>query len=338
MSTAQAYEEALTSLVVNSGRPSAEVTIVGTASVGTQRTTLFIEIADDAGVSRAVAQISLDIISSALPTQEAALLGLAANRGVPVPRVLAVTDALPGIGQPALITSHVDGLVVPRQILRSHAEHGAGDRLAVACGSALGRLHGIDTRLVPSDLDRLSADDPYLDYCQRLTASLDELPIPYPVIRLGINWLARNPPQPPASEALVHGDFRTGNIIVGEGRLEAVVDWELAHVGDPMEDPAYLCMRTWRFGNDEHPCGGFGALPALRDAYESCGGSWRDDAFHWWMTARTAWWAIGLARQAAAFCDGDTDSIVLAASGRRVPELEYDLLNLISDDNPMTAR
>ncbi len=112
-----------------------------------------------------------------------------------------------------------------------------------------------------------------------------------------------------------------------------MVDWELAHVGDPMEDLAYLCLRTWRFGNDQLPVGGFGPLDALRWAYESAGGTWREDAFRWWMAARTAWWACGLAAQAAAFTAGLTDSIVLAASGRRVPELEYDLLNLIDPSN-----
>ena len=56
-----------------------------------------------------------------------------------------------------------------------------------------------------------------------------------------------------------------------------------------------------------------------------------DDAIHWWSVARCAWWAIGLAGQAAAFTSGLTDAITLAASGRRVPELEYDLLRLITD-------
>ncbi len=311
---------------------------MGTASVGTQRTTLFIEVADRAGPLRAVAQISLNIIPAAPASHQASLLGLAAEAGVPVPHVLAVTDALPGIDRPALMTTHVDGLTIPRQVLRSHTDHNTGDRLAAACGEALGRLHGIDPGTLPPDLDRLAACDPYLDYCDRLTLSLDELPTAHPAIRLGINWLQRNPPRPAAAQTLVHGDFRTGNIIVEHGRLAAVIDWELAHVGDPMEDPAYLCMRTWRFGNDSRHCGGFGSLRALREAYESRGGFWRDDAFHWWMTARTAWWAIGLAQQAAAFSIGETDSIVHAASGRRVPELEYDLLKLISDNKPAMKR
>jgi len=334
MTTPEEYEKALTALLVDSGRTSARVRITGTASLGTQRATLYVDIdidmADGAEPVRAVAQIKDDIISSAPTTQEAALLRLAASAGAPVPQVLAATDSLPGIGQPALVTARVDGLSIPRQILRSLTDSAAGDQLAAACGEALARIHAIDTRTLPAELDRLSPIDPYNDYSDRLEETLDELPVPYPAIRLGINWLRRNPPPPAESPTLVHGDFRNGNILVSEGRLEAVLDWELSHVGDPMEDLAYLCMRTWRFGNDSLICGGFGSLVALQSAYEASGGTWRDDAFHWWSVARSVWWATGLAQQAAAFSRGDTDSIVLAASGRRVPELEYDLLNLIS--------
>ena len=102
-----------------------------------------------------------------------------------------------------------------------------------------------------------------------------------------------------------------------------------AHVGDPMEDLAYLCMRWWRFGNDRLPVGGFGRIETLRGAFEQAGGTWNQASYEWWTIARTAWWGIGLAGQAAAFADGRSTSIVHAASGRRVAELEYDLLRLI---------
>ena len=75
----------------------------------------------------------------------------------------------------------------------------------------------------------------------------------------------------------------------------------------------------------------FGSVDALRRGYEAAGGVWRQDAFDWWLAARSAWWAIGLAQQGAAFRAGLTTSIVHAASGRRVPELEYDLLTLIRE-------
>ena len=80
--------------------------------------------------------------------------------------------------------------------------------------------------------------------------------------------------------------------------------------------------------------GGFGALADLRDAYLAAGGVWRADAFHWWQVARTTWWCLALRLQADAFVAGTSSSLVLAASGRRTAELEYDLLTLIRPDGP----
>lgn len=325
-------EEALAELLVAHGWHDPEVVVTGAASVGAQRSTLLIDIAVEGEVTPAVAQLSSGIIAAVPATVESAVIELAATAGVPAPRVLAATDSLSGTGQPAQVVSREAGLSIPRRVLRAVAELGTGPALAEECGSALAKLHGLDPSVAPPGLDRLDDDDPFGDYCDGLTATLDELPLPQPAIRLGVEWLRRNPPSRPQRPAIVHADFRTGNLLVENGRLSAVLDWELAHVGDPMEDLAYLCLRTWRFRNDGLPVGGFGPLDALRSGYEAGGGTWRGDAFRWWMAARTAWWACGLCAQAAAFSAGLTDSIVLAASGRRVPELEYDLLNLI--DSP----
>jgi len=188
---------------------------------------------------------------------------------------------------------------------------------------------------VPSRAERLDAADPALAYLDSLHDWLERLDTPHPTLRFGINWLHNHRPAAPSHLALVHADFRNGNLIIGppsedQGWLRAVLDWEVAHVGDPMEDLAYLCLRTWRFGSDQ-PVGGFGSIAALREHYEANGGQWRQDAFDWWTIARTVWWGLGLAGQAAAFLRGDSSSIVHAASGRRVVELEYDMLNLIGD-------
>ena len=328
----RATERALADLLTAHGWHDPVVAITGAASVGAQRSTLLIDIESEDEIIPAVAQLSSGIIAAVPATVESAVIELARTSGVPAPLVLAATDALAGTGQPAQVVSREPGLSIPRQVLRSVSELGTGAELAGECGTALARLHGIAVGAAPPGLDRLDEGDPFGYYCDGLAATLDDLPLPHPTIRLGVEWLRRNPPSFPQRQTIVHADFRTGNLLVDDGRLSAVLDWELAHVGDPMEDLAYLCLRTWRFGNDELPVGGFGPLDALRWAYEAGNGTWREDAFRWWMAARTAWWACGLAAQAAAFTAGLTDSIVLAASGRRVPELEYDLLNLIETE------
>ncbi|MCH2097910.1 MAG: phosphotransferase, partial [Pseudomonadales bacterium] len=128
---------------------------------------------------------------------------------------------------------------------------------------------------------------------------------------------------------IVHGDVRNGNIIVAPDGLAAVLDWELAKIGDPMEDLAWLCLRCWRFGEDAIEVGGFGARETLVDAYSTLGGSFDPVAFHWWKVLGTMRWGLGLAGQAAQHLSGAFSNIVMAASGRRVAELEYDLLTLL---------
>ena len=204
-------------------------------------------------------------------------------------------------------------------------DEAAGESLAHQCGEAFARLHTIGEAQAPASLPRLS----HTAYVDDLEAKLDALDNVRPAVRAGLAWLRANP-VPEAPITLVHADFRNGNMVVDDNGLAAVLDWELAQVTDPMQDLAWMC-RTWRFGNDAKPVGGFGSVAALRSGYESAGGSWRDDAIHWWSVAmclvgdRPRWSGYRINQR------GLTDAIMLAASGRRVPELEYDLLRLITD-------
>ena len=224
-----------------------------------------------------------------------------------------------------MVVERIDGRTIPRHILRALDDGLDGESLAHQCGEAIARIHSVPSTELPADLESISPDV----FIARHTELLELLPSPRPAIRYGLRWLADHPIDA-VETSLVHGDFRNGNIIVDEG-LAAVLDWELCQFSDPMQDLAWICTRTWRFGNDDRPVGGFGSFASLRSGYEAAGGSIRLDALHWWMVARAVWWAIGLANQGVAFTSGLTDSIVLAASGRRVPELEYDLLRLIAD-------
>lgn len=293
------------------------VSVTGAASLGAQRGTFMIEIGGSGGRT-AVAQVSsgpLDVTSVDL---EARLIQHAARVGVRVPEVLA-WDVEAGV----IISERVDGETIPRRILRmTAADETLGRRLVRDCGHSLAVLHGAPVQ----GFSELPDQSEPTCYVETLTDLVDSLEAPNPSFRLGLRWLARNAPERSRSACLVHGDFRNGNIIVDQNGLAAVLDWELAHLGDPMEDLAWICLRTWRFGEDANEVGGFGRLESLREAYEEAGGTFRPEAFRWWTAARTLWWAVGLARQAKAFVDGDTTSIVLAASGRRVVELEYDLL------------
>ena len=129
---------------------------------------------------------------------------------------------------------------------------------------------------------------------------------------------------------MVHGDFRIGNVIFGPEGLRAVLDWELAHVGDPFDDLGWLCVRSWRFGADGNPVGGLCERERFFAAYERAGGGRVDaTAVRWWETFGNLKWAIMCIMQAKTFLDGAVRSVELASLGRRVAEMELELLALM---------
>jgi len=300
-----------------------EVRVTGAASVGANRRTLFLEVIQRDETTKAVAQIAGNVLDGAEVENEARLLRAAEQAGVVVPHLLAVDTEMGTI-----ISEHVEGESIPRRVLRLvEAQSDLGSKLTSDCGTALAKIHQIPTNDL-RNLQDLAASNRYADEMDRL---LESLTTPHPTFRLGVRWLRRHEMAGVPKPIIVHGDFRLGNFLVSDRGISAVLDWELVHLGDPMEDLAWLCLRTWRFGADDLVVGGFGSLEELRSAYEGAGGTWRREAFQWWTVARTLWWGLGLARQTQAYMDGDSNSIVLAASGRRVVELEYDLLRLMED-------
>jgi len=131
---------------------------------------------------------------------------------------------------------------------------------------------------------------------------------------------------------VVHGDFRLGNLIVDESGLAAVLDWELVHRGDPLEDLGWFCVRAWRFGEDTRPAAGLGSIEDFVASYERAGGGHVDrDALRWWQVLGTLRWGVICQRQAHRHLSGQTRSVELAAIGRRVCENEWDLLELLAE-------
>ena len=252
---------------------------------------------------------------------EARLLEAAAKGGVPVPALVAASDDPAVLGSPFLVTDHVDGETIPRKILRGEEFRAVRPRLAGQCGEILARLHAID----PGTVESLDGTDQVTQYRE----AFDSLGQPHPTFELAFRWLEANRP-PPGPDAIVHGDFRHGNLIVGPDGVRAVLDWELSHRGDPLEDLGWLCVKAWRFGVDL-PVGGFGTYHQLIEGYQAAGGCSVDrEALRWWEVLGTLKWGIMCIAQAAAHTSGAVRSVELAAIGRRVCENEWDLLDLLS--------
>ena len=258
---------------------------------------------------------------------EAALLRAAAAEGVPVPAVVATdADRAPDsdLGPAWMVVERVAGETIPRKLLRDAEYAPALPKLAGQCGAALAGIHRIDPGPVPG----LAGGD----QVAQIRAALDATGEPHPAFELGFRWLeAHRPPAGGADgrERVVHGDFRNGNLVVGPDGLRAVLDWELAHLGDPLEDLGWLCVRAWRFGAAPR-VGGFGPVDDLVVAYEAASGTAVDrDALSWWEVLGTLKWGIICVMQAHTHRTGVVRSVELAAIGRRVCEVEHDLLLLL---------
>jgi len=261
---------------------------------------------------------------------EANVRSLAEAARVPVPHVHAVDPTGRWVGAPMMISEHVDGETVPRRVLRLIAEHDHGEVVARQLGEALARLHAIEPAAAPAGLQAVGDQPPAEAAIAALDEAMDMLLQARPAVALGLGWLERNLPLPPPRRAIVHGDVRNGNLIVGPDGLRAVLDWEGALAGgDPMQDVAWPALRMWRFREDHLEVGGFAKRAPYVAGYVAAGGAFDPDRYRWWKVQGTAKWALGLASQAMAFIDGRVPSIVMAASGRRVAELEWDLLMLI---------
>ncbi|HEV2784100.1 MAG TPA: phosphotransferase family protein [Actinophytocola sp.] len=243
---------------------------------------------------------------------------VAAEAGVPAARVLAIfaEDAALGTGY---VMERLAGETIPRRLLRDEAYSAARERLVADCAAALAAIHAVPVVRLPA-LPRLPARE-QVALLESLHRSVGQ---PVPAFELGLRWLRDNLP-PPGPITLVHGDFRTGNLLVDERGLVAVLDWELAHLGDPMEDIGWLCTRAWRFGGAGE-VGGFGARRDLDAAY---GSAIAAERVRFWEVLGALKWGVICQLQSFAHLRGEARSVERAAIGRRVTEAELDLLLLI---------
>ncbi|MEM9180347.1 MAG: phosphotransferase family protein [Pseudomonadota bacterium] len=255
---------------------------------------------------------------------EARLIQAAALTGVPVPEVLHVLDDQDGLGD-GFLMSRVVGETIARPILRNPEFETARSRLAAQSGDALAAIHSIPIDTLPPEV-ALSDGRAQIAQYEEIYRGFDA---PRPVFELALQWLKANTPTP-RDTVLVHGDFRLGNLMVDETGLAAVLDWELAHLGDPREDIAWVCVNSWRFGQSKNRVGGFGQLDDLLRAYnEKTGASIEATEIDWWEMLGSLKWGIMCMIMYEAFRSGADPSVERAAIGRRVSETEIDLINLL---------
>ncbi len=258
--------------------------------------------------------------------QEFALLKAAHAAGVLVPEPLFACSDAGVTGGPFYIMARVGGRAEGHILVRDKLLLERSDALVEALGREMAGIHAI----VPprDDLDFLSVPDgrPALGRVAAYRGYLDELSDPQPALEFALRWLELNAP-PRGEIVLCHGDFRTGNLMVEDGELTGVLDWEFAAWSDPMEDVAWFCARCWRFGAWDREAGGLGSRAAFYRGYEAESGRLVDHAaIPYWEIMAAVRWAVIALQQGERYLSGGEDSLELALTGLRAPEMELDAL------------
>ena len=260
------------------------------------------------------------------------LLQAAGAAGVPVPRMYWLADEEETLGGPFFLMEHVEGETLARRLLRDPEYAQAREAMTAQLGAVLAAIHRIDRQ--EHQLHFLGEPSPGVAPAQEEIDRYEMIyraitPDPHPAFELAFRWLRERIPHP-AGCAVVHGDFRIGNVIFGREGVRSILDWELAHAGDPMEDLGWICVRSWRFGNDDKPVGGIGEREELFSAYEGAGGFPVDpEQVRFWEILGNLKWGIMTIMQAKNYLDGHVRSVELASIGRRTAETELELMDLM---------
>lgn len=252
------------------------------------------------------------------------------EKGVVVPEPL--WDGDDRFGVKFFVMRRVDGENLGSRLIRGDRYADARTALPGQLAQSLARTHTVLPSDAPS-LERLPGPKPGVSPALNEievweTSYRNAAPNPHPVFELAFRWLRQNVPQVEENR-LVHGDYRLGNFLFDESGLRGVIDWELAHWGDPMEDLGWLCVKSWRFGG-KHAVAGICDREQFFQLYEAAGGAPVDpDRVRFWEVFGNLRWGVITITQAVTYLSGNSKSVELASIGRRTAETEWELLNLI---------
>ncbi len=263
--------------------------------------------------------------------QEFRLMQAAYGAGIRVARPRWLCTDISVLGAPFFLMDYVDGIGIGRKVVQMPELAEARAALPAQMAAQLAKIHQLD--YVAHDLNFLFAPADGLTPVQEVIAQahavLEALNVKHPAFEFALRWAEQNAP-PSERITLIHGDFRIGNLLVNAQGLAAVADWEFAHIGDPLEELGYCCMRDWRFGMGHLRLGGIGDREPFLQAYEQFAGVRVDKkAVDYWEFLGNVRWGIICLAQANRHLSGRDPSVELASLGRRSAEMQYEMLRLI---------
>lgn len=205
--------------------------------------------------------------------------------GLPVPEPLYLETDLTWLDRPFFVMEQIVGCVAGSPFnadpYGAHAE-----KIGRQFWTHLGRIAGADPEEIgfAQAMKPVAADETWRRELEHWEKVIDEDELcPQPIARAAIRWMKRNPPPPAQKVSVVHGDYRTGNFLYdGEGEIKAILDWEMCHLGDPLEDLAWAADPLWAFEKPERPGGMIPRAEALRIWRETSGLEIDPKALRWW--------------------------------------------------------
>jgi len=255
--------------------------------------------------------------------------------GIPVPRMRWLEREGRELERPFFIMERIDGCETSPQVLLSDPRFAPVlDKIGRRFVEVLAAIHALDWRAL--GLEVFLGPAPAPGECAEREIEKWEQVIerdalePQPVLRAALRWLRRHLPPPAQRVVLVHADYRVGNFLYDqEGEIRGVLDWEMAHLGDPMEDVAWACLQSWCWAGDDRMGGLMPREEFLRQYEELTGIRVDPQALHFWELLGNVKLAAIFLTGARSLAEGKTREPILAVVARGNPRLELEIVRLM---------